>query len=64
MSAGQGETGSLVIELTGLPLDVVMTGFAPLAFGHCRKLAGMNVLVTTRASERRALEYNLMRPER
>src|ERR1019366_1119559 len=64
MSAVQRKTGPLVIEFTGLPLDVAVTGFAALAFGLRGKLAGVNVLMTTLAGERRTLEHNLAGAER
>ena len=64
MSAGQREIGSLVIEYTGLPLDVAVTGFTALVFGLRGKLAGVNVLVTTFALQGRILEHDLAGAER
>src|ERR1039457_4371522 len=59
VSAHQRETGLLVIEFAGLPPDVVVAGFATLVFGHGGELAGVNVLLTPPASERRLLKYHL-----
>ena len=64
VGAVQRETGSLMIELPGLPLEIVVTGFTTLAIRHGRKLAGVNILVTTRAGERRTLEDHFVRAER
>src|ERR1035438_8861015 len=68
VSAHQRETGLLVIELAGLPLDVVVAGFAALVFGlvcgQSRKLAGVNVLVTSNAREWRILKYHLAGAQR
>ena len=63
VSAVQRVTGPLVIEFAGFPRDIVVTGFTAPAFRHGNKLAGVNVLVTTDAGERRTLEHNFVRAD-
>ena len=60
MSAVQRVTGPLVIEFAGFPSDIVVTGITSLALRHGGKLAGVNVLVTSLAGERRPLENNFV----
>jgi hypothetical protein len=60
MSAVQRETGPLVIEFGSFPSDVVVTEITSLVLRHGSELAGVSVLVTSHAGERRTLEHNFV----
>src|ERR1019366_3732922 len=60
MSAVQRATGPLVIEFAGFPSNVVVTGITRRALRHGGELAGVSVLVTSDAGERRPLEHDFV----
>src|ERR1019366_7229725 len=60
MSAVEWVTGPLVIEFAGLPSDVVATGITSLVLRHGSELAGVSVLVTSDAGQRRTVEHDFV----
>src|ERR1039458_987111 len=60
MSAVQRVTGPLVVEFAGFPSNVVVTGITRLVLRHGSELAGVSVLVTSDAGERRPLEHDFV----
>src|ERR1035438_651204 len=64
MRAVERVTGPLVVEFAGIPSDVVVTGITRPVLRHGSELAGVSVLVTSHAGERRTLEHDFVGADR